>query len=246
MARNAYGFDLIGVACLSLAVLFVIQLVWRVISEYGAITRADAPEMLELVLLSLLTLLFGFRAFYIYVNYSEIIFNGLCALQIFVYSYMGYKIFGDTRKSNKPLANNLVFFYSSILLSLLSIAVRSIATWSLALGVLALLTTLPIFISVGQQKKFEVNSKSISLLHFIVVSKNKAGLLFLFFISSALFTGLNYWGVIPSIENVDRPKDYIELINRAEAGKEKPVNGQYQHAKYKAAMDKFVERHGKQ
>jgi len=244
MARNAYGFDFIGVACLGLAGLFTIQLGWTLISEYGAITRAEIPELGELFLLSLLTLLFGLRAFYIYVDYSEFIFIGVCVLQIVVYAFIGYKVFAGTRSSNKALAANLGFFYASILLFLLSIAVRSKAAWSLGLGVLALITAFPFFIVVAQQKKFEVESKSISLLQFIVASKNKAGLLFLFFISSALFTGLNYWGAIPAIENVDRPKDYIELINQAESGKEKPVNGQYQHEKYKEAMDRFVKRHG--
>lgn len=245
MARNAYGFDFVGVACLGLAGLFIIQLVWKLISEYGSITRTDIPELAELILLSMLTLLFGLRAFYIYVDYSEIIFNGVCALQMVVYAFIGYKVFEGTRNSNKTLATNFGFFYASILLFLLSIALRSKAAWSLGLGVLALITAFPFFISVARQKKFEIDSKSVSLLHFIMVSKNKAGLLFLFFISSALFTGLNYWGVIPAIENVDRPKDYIELINQAETGKEKPVDGKYQHEKYKEAMTKFLERHGK-
>lgn len=244
MARNAYGFDFIGVACLGLAGLLMIQLAWRLISEFGSITRADILEMAELILLAMLTLLFGLRAFYFYVDYSEIIFNGVCALQIVVYAFIGYKVFEGTRNSNKTLANNLAFFYASILLFLLSIALRSMATWSMGLGVLALITALPFFIVVARQKKFEVASKSISLLQFIVASKNKAGLLFLFFISSALFTGLNYWGAIPAIENVERPKDYIELINQAETGNEKPVDGQYQHEAYKEAMDRFVKRHG--
>lgn len=245
MARNAYGFDFIGVACLGLAGLLMIQLAWRLMSEYGSITHGDIPELVELFLLSLLTLLFGLRAFYIYVDYSEIIFNGVCALQMAVYAFIGYKVFAGTRSSNKALAANLGFFYFSILLFLLSIAFRSKATWSLGLGVLALITALPFFISVLRQKKYEIDSKSISLLHFIVVSKNKAGLLFLFFISSALFTGLSYFSIIPSIENVERPKDYIELINQAETGKEKPVDGKYQHEKYKETMDVFLKRHGK-
>jgi len=243
MARNAYGFDFIGMACLGLAVLLMIQLGWRLISEFGSITRTEIPELTELFLLSLLTLLFGLRAFYIYVDYSELIFNGVCALQMVVYAFIGHKVFEGMRNANKTLANTLAFFYASILLFLLSIAFRSMATWSMGLGVLALITALPFIITIARQQKFEVESKSISVLHVVVASKNKAGLLFLFFISSALFTGLNYWGAIPAIENVDRPKDYVELINSAESGKEKPVNGKYKHEAYKEAMTRFLERH---
>jgi hypothetical protein len=55
--------------------------------------------------------------------------------------------------------------------------------------------------------------------------------------------GLSNFRIIPSIENTDKPKTYIELINQAETGKEKPVNGKYNHEIYKEAMDKFLARH---
>ena len=69
-------------------------------------------------------------------------------------------------------------------------------------------------------------------------------MLFLFFIFSVIYVGLSNFRIIPSIENADKPKAYIELINQAETGKEKQVNGKYQHEIYKEAMDKFLARHG--
>jgi len=34
------------------------------------------------------------------------------------------------------------------------------------------------------------------------------------------------------------------VINQAETGKEKPVNGKYRHEIYKEQMDKFLAKHG--
>lgn len=245
MARNAYGFDFIGVACFGLSLLFLVQLVWKVVGEFGALSSSDIPEVLELLLLSLLTLMFGLRAFYIYVNYSEIIFNAIIALQLIIYSFIGYSVYSSVKKENMLLAKSLMFFYISISLFLVFLLFRSNAVWSMRLGVLAVLAALPFFMAILRRRKVEIKSKTITLFHFVVESKNKAGLLFLFFISSALFTGLTNLNVIPSIENGDRPKDYIELINNANTGNEKPVTGQYQHEKYKEVMNNFLNRHGK-
>jgi hypothetical protein len=94
-----------------------------------------------------------------------------------------------------------------------------------------------------RKQQFETLVGSVSLFNFVRKSKSKAGLLFIFFISSAVYTGLSQLGFIPEIENSERPKAYIELINDAESGKEKAIDGKYHHEKYKEAMDKFLERH---
>jgi hypothetical protein len=244
MARNGYGFDFIGVACFGLAALFLIQLVWKVVNEYGTLLRSDITEMAELLLLSLLMLMFGLRTFYIYIDRADIIFSMVCVFQLALYAWMGYHLFSSMRVENKALALRLIFFYLSLTFFFLSILTRTKATLSMTFGLLALLSSIPFFISLAKRERFEIHEKSVTVLTFIIKSKNKAGLLFLFFISSALFTGLSYFKIIPTIENVDRPTAYVELINQAESGNEKPVNGQYQHEKYKEVMDKFLERHG--
>ncbi len=90
-----------------------------------------------------------------------------------------------------------------------------------------------------------IQEHPVTLLQFIVAEKNKAGLLFLFFIFSGVYVGLSTIKIIPAIENSDKPRTYIELINNAESGKEEPENGKFQHEKYKEVMDKFLERRNK-
>jgi len=115
---------------------------------------------------------------------------------------------------------------------------------SAVIGALAVVVSIPFIYLLLRQKKFDYKNKSISLLQFIISSGNKAGILFLFFIFSAIYVGLSTFRIIPGIENADKPGAYIELINLAETGREKPVNGRYQHEIYKDAMDKFLQRHG--
>ena len=245
MARNAYGFDFIGVACLGLAILYLLQVTWKVISEYGSLSREAVPEIFELLLLAVLTTFFSLRAFYIYLDFSEVIFYTVCVLQIIVYMIIGYRTYAAVRKESKELATLVVFFFSSLTFFLFFILTRVNTSVSMIFAGLALLAAAPVIFSAAKRQHFEVKSKAVSFLQFVIASRNKAGLLFLFFISSTLFTGLTYFRVIPSIENTDRPKDYIDLISNAEAGKEKPINGHYQHEQYKQALDKFLSRHAK-
>lgn len=245
MARNAYGFDFIGIACFGIAALFFFQILWKIAGEYGTLTRSSIPEIAELFLLAMLTLLFGLRAFYIYIDGADVIFSLVCVLQLALYAWIGYHLVSSTKVENKSLAIRLIFFYSSLAFFFLSILTRTKTNLSLTFGLVAVLAAMPFFISLARRERFGINEKSFTILNFIISSKNKAGLLFLFFMSSALFTGLSYFNIIPAIENVDRPAAYIELINHAESGKEKPANGQYQHEKYKEVMDNFLKRHGK-
>ncbi len=244
MARNAYGFDLIGSACMGIAVLFLFQVVWKVIGEHGILNRSDIQEMAELVLLAFLLLLFGLRAFYIYIDFGEIMLYSVPVLLLVVYTFIGYDRVTLTKKENASLGQNLIFFYSSTGLFLLSLSTRFNALWSMILGVAAVMVAMPFFISILRRQQFEIKGKSTTSFQFVVASKNKAGLLFIFFISSALYTGLSQFDLIPEIENSTRPKNYIELINQAETGEEKKTDGKYHHEKYKEAMNKFLERHG--
>lgn len=245
MAQNGYGYTVMGTACFGLAILYFAQAGWNLFDVFSSMEKKDILGIAELFLLALLLMLFGFRAFYLRPPFIDFIFILLCGLLMTTYYFIGSGIFATSKKENSGLAKEIVFFYSAILFFLLSLGVRNISpTWSVVIGGVAFLASVPFLISVLRQKKYEHSGKTISIFQLIAGSKNKAGLLFLFFISSALYTGLAAIDIIPAIENASKPRTYIELINNAETGKEKPVNGKYQHEKYKEAMDRFMARHG--
>ena len=244
MAKNSYGFTFMGSACFGLAILYMGQLLWKLIDDYSSLGKNDVAGLMEPVLLAMALVLFGLRALYIYLTIGELLFMLVCALLFLVYLSTGIRTFNSIKNVNSGLAWNMAFIYSSLLFFLLALATRNIhLQLSSALGVVAMLVALPFLYSAISQKKYETSGKTVSLIQSIGASKNKAGLLFIFFISSALYSGLTYLSIIPEIENADRPKDYIELVRNAESGNEESVNGRYQHQKYKEAMDKFLKRH---
>lgn len=245
MAKNGYGYTLMGLSCFGLAALYMTQITWKVIEDFSGLEKKDISGLSELLLLAILISLFGFRAFYINVPFSDIIFVSVCGLLIVVYSHMAAELFNSAKKENTGLAGTIAFFFSSLILFLLSLGSRILnPSLSAVIGGLGSLASLPFIISLLRQKKYDYSGKSITVFQFIVAARNKAGMLFLFFIFSGVYLGLTNSKIIPAIENSDKPPTYIELINQAESGKDKPVNGKYRHELYKEAMDKFLTRHG--
>ena len=245
MAHNTYGLTLMGISCFGLALLYFVQLSWNVIEDFSSIKKKDTIGLSELLLLSLLLLLFGFRVFYINIPYSDLIFMTLCGLLIVIYFLITTRIIKITKNGNPALARTAAFFYSSILIFLLSLGTRIInQSLSAIIGAIGLMVSVPFLISLLRRTQYDYSARTITIFQFIIASKNKAGMLFLFFTLSAFYMGLSNFRIIPSIENSDKPGTYIELINKAETGQEKPINGKYEHEIYKEYMDKFIERHG--
>jgi len=245
MAQNGYGYTLMGIACFGLAFLYFAGVAWKVIEDFSDLEKKDLVAITELMVLAFLIMLFGFRTFYINIPFGDIIFTTFCSLLIIVYFIIASGIHKAVKRENPALARDVLLFYSSILIFLLSLGLRIINPSLAALiGGLGIIASVPFFISLLRNRRFEFSGKSVTLFQFVVASGNKAGILFLFFIFSAIYVGLSNFRIIPSIANADKPKTFIELINQAESGIEKPVNGKYQHEIYKEAMDKFLARHG--
>lgn len=244
MAQNSYGLTLMGISCFGLALLFLAQLSWRVIEDSG-IEKKGIIRHIELLLLSVLLLIFGFRVFYIKLPFSEIIFMMLCVLLILTYITVIFQINQTTGNENPSLARNAIFYYSSIIIFLISLGTRVLSpSLSATIGAFGFLVALPFLISVFGRKKYDYQDGTITVFEFIASSGNKALMLFLFFVLSSIYIVLSNFRIIPRIGNADKPPTYIELINNAETGKEKPVNGKYEHEIYKEYLDKFVLRHG--
>ena len=244
MAQNSYGLTLMGVSCFGLALLFFAQLIWKVIEDSG-IENKDFTGLSELLLLSILLMIFGFRVFYIKLPFSDIIFIMLCVLLILTYTSITLKINKITRNENPSLAGNATYFYLSIIIFLISLGSRVISpSLSALIGALGFLIAIPFLISVFGRKKYDYSDGTVTVFQFIASSGNKAFMLFLFFALSSIYIVLSNLRIIPRIGNADKPPTYIELINNAETGKEKPVKGKYEHEIYKENLDMFLQRHG--
>jgi len=245
MAQNSYGLTLMSISCYGLALLYFAELGWKVIEDFSVTERKDIIGLSELMLLSLILLLFGFRVSYITIPYGDIIFITLCSLLIVTYFLITFRIIKVTKNENPALARNATFYYMSILFFLLSLGTRIInPALSAVTGALGFTISVPFLISLFRRKQYDYSSGTITMFQFITSSRDKAGVLFLFFIVSAIYIGLSNFRIIPNIGDADKPPTYIELINNAETGKEKQVNGKYEHEIYKENLDKFIKRHG--
>lgn len=245
MAQNNYGSALMGLSCFGLAILYFSQVIWKVIEDFSGLDKKDITRMAELLLLSFLIMLFGFRVFYINLPYSDLIFITLCTLLLIEYFLIAAGIYNRVKNENHALARHVVYFYLSILIFLLSLGTRIInPSLSAVIGTMGFFASVPFLIALIRQKQYDYYGKSITIFQLIVSSGNKAGMLFLFFVFSVIYIGLSNFRIIPKIENADKPRTYIELINQAETGQEKPVDGKYGHEIYREQMDKFLARHG--
>jgi hypothetical protein len=245
MAQNSYGFTLIGVSCFGLAALYLSQITGKLTEDFQGSEKGSLLTISELFLLALITALFGFRAFYIRIPYADIIFMMLCSLLLIVYTLIFRQIFMPVKIASPLLSRDTGFFYASVLIFLSAMVARILNPFlSSILGSLGLIASLPFLISLLRNKKYSYSGRSVTMFQFIIGSRHKAGMLFLFFIFSAVYVGLSTLHLVPTIGNTDKPPAYIELINQAETGREKPVNGGYKHEIFKEAMDKFLARHG--
>jgi len=114
MAKNTYGFTLMGIGCFGLAVLYVIQIIWKLIEDHATLSRNEKRILFELFFLALMLTLFGLRAFYIYLPGSKLMFMVVCIFLIIVYLSDALEIFNATKRLSRGLAVNMGFFYLAI------------------------------------------------------------------------------------------------------------------------------------
>lgn len=246
MARNNYGFDLVAMACFGLAILYGAQLLWKIVTDFYHLSTKDISGFLELFLLSLLIMIFGFRFFYINLPAGETLFTIISSLLLLNYVLLGYGTFKTVINKNSSLAKIAIWLHASLCLFILSMLLQiTNPDVSKILGVLGLVIAIPFLYEAIRSRQFNYSDKTITAIQFVIKSKSKAGLLFAFFISAGFYLVLADFGIIPKVQDAEKPKAYLDLINNAETGKEKPVDGKYQHEKYKEAMDTFLKRQRK-
>jgi hypothetical protein len=246
MAQNDYGIELMGAGCFGLAALYFLQMIWELININFSIDRNNFLLLSELFLFSILSALFGFRSLYIVLPAGETVFIVVGILLLIVHIVIALDWNKKVAMENLLLARHIFFFNGAVALLLSVMIIRIFNPYlSFALGFVGIILIAPITISIIKSTRYDYAGKTWSLIQVILKSKHKTGLLFVFFIASGVYLALSGASIVPSIENAQMPRTYIELVNRAEAGDEKPIEGKYQHEKYREALSNFLDRHGK-
>jgi hypothetical protein len=92
------------------------------------------------------------------------------------------------------------------------------------------------------KKKVMLGSEKVSAFKVVTRFKDRSVVLITLFALFTAYTGLTKIGVLPRMYSDEFPQAYFNLVNQAEAGIEKPVNGKFKHEEFKESYDRFIER----
>jgi len=239
MAQNDYGIKLIGGVAALFSIVFSVQLV----NSYQQTGTARVIDLLELASLTLLAAILAMRVFYIRFLFVEGIFGIAGLMLIAVYIQKTLFTWQSTKQKNKVLALMVLLFQSSILLYCISMTVTPfIPSLAEPAGAVGFLLAIAFFVMSFMKRKMMADGERVTGISYISRFKDKSVILFALFLLFTSYMGLTRVGIFPKMYSDEYPQAYFELVNQAEAGNEKPVDGKYRHEEFKEKYDQFVER----
>lgn len=239
MAQNSYGFRILGGVALAFGLIFLYQFFENLLKQ----EKKETITLVELISLSVLSFIFSLRIFLIRVPFAEWLFELAGILLILVYLRKFVQSFNRLKSGNKSLALLILVFHLSLILFLLSLILAPFALQvSEYMAIVAFFLLAGFLITSFLNKQFFIEGENTSAFKVISLFKDRSVILISLFFIVTLFTGFSRIGVLPKLYSDQFPQAYFKLVNNAESGKEKPVNGKYQHEEFKAKYDQFVER----
>lgn len=237
MAQNDYGLTVISWACFLFAFMFLLELAQN-------ISTKTWDKILELIGLSSLAILFGLRALYIYFPSVEIVLVLTSAILIFIYVLHGIKKSSYVGTENRRIKNLITLYYASIVIFTLSIGIAVfVASITEVLGILAAALLGLFILGTYLNRKQMLDGVEIKTPQYLRKIAGNSVVLMTGYLLISIYSGLYMIGVLPPLYTDEIPHTYIELINDAETGVEKPIDGVYKHEVYKEAYDTFIETH---
>jgi hypothetical protein len=238
MAQNSYGIPIISGVCMAFALLFFIQFIQTL--------RAHEPnrteQAVEFFVLFILAFIFTLRTLQVYFPSIEWIFVAAALILALNYLTRLRHWFTIIHLKNKTLAGLILIAYLSIVLfciAMVEITFKpQIARWT---GGLALILAFVFLLWAIFKGNFLLEGDNKSAFNFIAGFKDRLFLLLSLFTIFSLYFGLSGAGVLPKLYSNKYPQAYFELINHAETGKEKPVNGVFKYQEFKKSYDQFVD-----
>jgi hypothetical protein len=146
-------------------------------------------------------------------------------------------------KGGKQLGWIILLFYGSIVLYLVSmVTVPFLPSLSEPAGMAAFALLILVGILSLVYRGILFNGEKTSGFQFIFRLKDRSGVLIVLFLLFTAYMGLTKIEVLPKMYSDEFPKAYFQLVNEAEAGREKPKDGKFKHEEFKEKYDQFVTR----
>jgi len=240
MAQNDYGLKLVGVVAALFGLLFIIQLFFHLWKK----SNKGIIDSLELVSLAALAVILAMRVFYLRFQFVEIVFGLAGLILIALYIQKLIQSWYGLKDKSRILAILILLFHTSIVLYVTSmVTVPFLPGMAEPSGGLAF-ALLICFIVIGVVKKdIMVAGEKVSGLKYVTTFKDRSLVLMALFVLFTAYMGLTTVGVLPKMYSDEFPQAYFKLVDEAEKGNEKPLNGKFSHEAFKEKYDVFVERH---
>ncbi|MCZ6900515.1 MAG: hypothetical protein O7F74_09780, partial [Bacteroidetes bacterium] len=196
------------------------------------------------LMLSILSLVFYFRAMFMRVPYVEIVFITTSVILAVYYLKTLRDTLNSFQDDVKDIKLVLIPLYGSVVFYLLSMGTKLISTIvSEGLGGLGFLLAIVFIWQSLRLKQIVIAGVKNPIYKLILQIKDQALLALFTFVLITGYVGLTTLKLIPPIYFGNMPAAYIEMVRQAEEGKEKVVDGKLRHEVYKDYMDQFLERH---
>jgi hypothetical protein len=240
MAQNNYGLSLLGVVAGAFAIVFLTQLVIYLDKNRG---NYNYLILLEHVSLILISAILSLRIFYIRFIFVEEIFILSGIMLALVFSVRLVRNYNTLVSKNKIMAWTVLFFHVSIILYAVSMVLApTFPPLSEPAGILAFLSLIAFTISGIINKDLMMDGEKQTVFTFVNRFRDHSIILIAVFLIFTGYMGLTKFGVVPRMYTDEYPQAYFQLVNRADAGLEKPVNGKFKHDEFREMYDLFVSR----
>ena len=233
MAQNDYGMKIIGGVAFAFALIFIVEFISIVRTK----DKMDVYALIEVVCLFFLAFIFGLRVFYIRFPYVELVFGAAGTLLASIYLRKTILRYRYYQPKNDFLAMFVLIFHLSIVLFLVSLVMAPFAPKTgEVIGTIALVLLFVFIVAAVFKKDLLVEGANMSAFKIVKHFQDHSTIIVSLFLLFSLYFGLNRIGILPGVYSDEFPKAYLELVNKATSGKEKPVDGKY---KYEEFMDKY-------
>lgn len=240
MAQNDYGIKILGAAAGAFGLLFLLQL----LAELRSKRKNDFIGIAELIGLIILSAILSMRVFYIRFPFVEVVFGIAGLLLIASYMLRILRAWNVLQKKSTSLAVLAIIFLGSITSYIISMTlvpfIPGIAEPFGAAGFFFLI----VFLTGGLIKRqMLVDGERLSAFTYVSRVRDRSIVLASLFVLFTGYMGLTKIGFIPRMYSDEFPQKYFELVDLAESGKEKPVEGKFRHEEFKRQYDLLVSRH---
>lgn len=239
IAQNSYGIKILGAVSIAFAILFLIQFV----NSFTQKTKINIYLSVELGCLFILSVIFVLRVFYVSFYYAELLFMLPSLILIALYFRKMVETVRTIQSKNIFLSALICLFYLAIILYFISLStINSLQQFSQTVGEIAFGLLIVFAVCSLIKPDTLLDGHNASAFKLLVKKKDNAILILSLFLLFTLYKGFTMTGLLPKIYSDEYPKRYFELVNKAESGKEVPIQGKYKYQEFKEGYEDFVKQ----